>query len=424
MRDIAVALTANTVLVHGDATMMSVEPVTVRTPPVAWGYAASVALVSLPQDNVLEVRLRVREASVGVGCASPDFATMLDEEVLEPSEAIQEVSLLSPPDGSGHVIIRSGSAPRPASVELIEVRSRPPTNEETVSPAAHIVAVADWNRFYGTRGESIREKRRVREYLRLDGPTTIEWTGGLRVLIRPNDQLSRALFVSGTYEPNTMLVLERLLPPGGVFLDVGAHVGLFTMFASRHVGRQGHVYSFEPSPRELQVLQQHIAMNGCESNVTVVDAAVGDSVGVASLSLAGGGASGLNTIGSHFAYDGVPLDRIVSVPMTTLDHVVDTLQADRVDVIKLDAEGSEYRCLLGAARLIGRDSPSLIIELFSRSLRTSGAAVDDVAQFLAAAGYRVFSIDAAAALHPLERLADADEQNVVALPREHPLARS
>jgi hypothetical protein len=50
----------------------------------------------------------------------------------------------------------------------------------------------------------------------------MDWLFGLKVRIHPNSELSRALYVSGTYEPNTLMVLSRLLAPGAVFFDIGA----------------------------------------------------------------------------------------------------------------------------------------------------------------------------------------------------------
>jgi FkbM family methyltransferase len=417
MADTRVPILPDSVVVHGEASVTAHEPLTIQTRPLAWAYALSLQLSNVKDIDVLEVRLRVSGGAVGVGCGSPDLTAILDEVIVEPSAALQTVSLL-PPSGNGRLVIRTGAAGSPATVEIHEVRGRPFTSREAAAPRTQtLTPVANWSRFYGTAGASVAEKRRVRDYLGLTEPVTMPWLEGLEVVIRPDDQLSRALFVSGAYEPSTMLVVQRLLPRGGVFFDVGAHVGLFTLIASRWVGPAGRVYSFEPSPRERSRLEQHLAMNGC-ANVTVIPKAAGDSVGTASLIVAPAGASGLNTIGSQFAYAGVASEQVIPVPMTSLDEIVSHRNIDAVDVVKLDVEGAEYRCLLGAARMLERHRPSLVIEIFSTSLAANGATVRDIDRLLAAASYCLFRIDDAAALHPLDSLEEVDEQNVVAVPAE------
>ena len=75
----------------------------------------------------------------------------------------------------------------------------------------------------------------------LDRVKRMPWFEGLELFIRPDEDLSRAVYVSGTYEPASLLAMKRLLPAGGVFVDVGANVGLYSMLASRWVGSEGRV---------------------------------------------------------------------------------------------------------------------------------------------------------------------------------------
>src|SRR5215471_19195745 len=57
-------------------------------------------------------------------------------------------------------------------------------------------------------------------------------------------------------------IVARLLEPGDVFVDGGAHVGLFTLVAARRVGPGGRVIAFEPSPANRQRLLDNVALNG------------------------------------------------------------------------------------------------------------------------------------------------------------------
>src|ERR1017187_7387482 len=69
------------------------------------------------------------------------------------------------------------------------------------------------------------------------------------------------------YEPETKILLSNIIRPGMTFLDVGAHVGHYTLLAARLVGPTGHVYAFEPEPENYAILTKNIALNGY-TNVT------------------------------------------------------------------------------------------------------------------------------------------------------------
>src|SRR5713101_7108832 len=59
--------------------------------------------------------------------------------------------------------------------------------------------------------------------------------------------------------------VERLLRPGMTVIDAGAHHGLYTLLASKRIGRKGRVIAFEPSPRECERLEKHLRMNRCSN---------------------------------------------------------------------------------------------------------------------------------------------------------------
>ena len=76
------------------------------------------------------------------------------------------------------------------------------------------------------------------------------------------------------YEPETFDFLRENLTPGATVLDLGAHMGLFSVVMSRLVGERGIVYGFEPTPSTRNVLKEMIKINGCAHNVRVRNEAV------------------------------------------------------------------------------------------------------------------------------------------------------
>jgi len=68
-------------------------------------------------------------------------------------------------------------------------------------------------------------------------------------------------YVYGTWEPEVVSALKRLVRSGQCVIDVGAHIGFYTLIFSRFVGPQGRVLAFEPLPWNFSVLCENIALN-------------------------------------------------------------------------------------------------------------------------------------------------------------------
>jgi ubiquinone/menaquinone biosynthesis C-methylase UbiE len=79
--------------------------------------------------------------------------------------------------------------------------------------------------------------------------------------------------VYSRYEPHMVSAIEANLPRGGTFWDVGANIGLISLFASKIIGPGGHVVSFEPSPQVLSLLRQNT--NG--QNIKVLPYGIGNA---------------------------------------------------------------------------------------------------------------------------------------------------
>src|SRR5260370_35908631 len=81
--------------------------------------------------------------------------------------------------------------------------------------------------------------------------------------------------------------VERRLRPGMPVMDAGAHHGLYTLLASKRVGRKGRVIAIEPSPRECERLEKHLHINRC-SNTELLPCALGEDPAGADLYLVDG----------------------------------------------------------------------------------------------------------------------------------------
>jgi len=175
---------------------------------------------------------------------------------------------------------------------------------------------------------------------------------------------------AGRYEPMTLSLFRAALRPGATVLDLGANVGIFTIPAARAVGPGGRVIAFEPNPRTLPHLRANIERNGL-SNVTVVEQGAAAGIGTHTFVAATRGNTS-TVYGDIIA--GEPVEAVFTVPMTTVDAVVGDA---RVDVVKIDVEGSEWPALDGMHDTLERN-PDLVlfIEFEPAALRVAGTDPD------------------------------------------------
>lgn len=189
------------------------------------------------------------------------------------------------------------------------------------------------------------------------GGHPLQVTEDLRLYLPP--ELIRT-YVLQEYEPATRRLLESLLSPGAVMIDVGANVGFFSVLAARRVGPGGKIYAVEPGPDNLEYLRRNLELHGTDQ-VEVLAAAAGPESGKRMFHL-----HRVGTVHSFY-----PADHSVrhEVRQIALDDVV----SPPVKLIKIDVEGEELGVLAGMERLL-RDSPGLhlIIEWTPSRLAQAG----------------------------------------------------
>jgi FkbM family methyltransferase len=165
--------------------------------------------------------------------------------------------------------------------------------------------------------------------------------------IRADDRYFAA--ISSNLDIEFYALCRRLIPPEYVCLDVGANIGIKSLFLSRHCP-VGRVIAIEPAPTVARCLEANIAANAA-TQVLIEKTAVGDRRG--SVRLQDASAWG------HISQDGV------EVPITTLQEIVERLRLPRVDFIKIDTEGSELSILRSSLDLINRFESLVLVEFNS-----------------------------------------------------------
>ena len=209
---------------------------------------------------------------------------------------------------------------------------------------------------------------------------------GVRLFIDLSDHVIGLNILRGQYEQDEIRFVRRLLKPGDSAIDVGGHIGFFTMHMAAAVGPEGRVYAFEPFDANADLLERSLAENGFADRVRFQRAAAGAKPGTAMLTFP---VETLNSGGAYLLRDGTaPLAGNQKKAVTVV--ALDALELRRpIRLIKMDVEGAEPQVMRGAERLLREDRPVILSELHPTQLdRASGVTAGQFLAQMQAFGYR------------------------------------
>lgn len=151
------------------------------------------------------------------------------------------------------------------------------------------------------------------------------------------------------HEYDVIKFVYHNLTTGDVFLDVGAHGGLYTLLAGKIVGPRGKVLSFEPNPINLILLRLNVMLNKL-NNVIIIPKAVNDKAGKVTLYYS----SMRTALTSSLA----KAEKIIEVEATTIDDVIAlnncSLNKKFIKIMKIDVEGMDFKVLKGASNTLNK----------------------------------------------------------------------
>ncbi|MBN4056259.1 FkbM family methyltransferase [Rhodothermus sp. AH-315-K08] len=176
----------------------------------------------------------------------------------------------------------------------------------------------------------------------------------MMILGHRGDFVTRAALVFGDLDPKVTLLARRLLREGDTVIDVGANIGVFSLFASEFVGSSGVVHAFEPQPDLIAMFNRSLQLNGV-TNVEVHPAALGEENGRRVMCVPSGncGAASL-----AWRVDGA---REVEVDVLRMDDFMKKENVGPARLMKIDVEGFESGVIAGASKLLESGSPDAII---------------------------------------------------------------
>jgi len=202
-----------------------------------------------------------------------------------------------------------------------------------------------------------------------------------------DDNVLLQLYYMGAYSDREIRAIVGVMKPGDVFVDVGAHVGLFSVTVAKVMGGACQIIAIEPSPATAGILRRHGSMNGVADSIEVVECGLWDEDTVLELR-SPHDAKGDRGRWSFFE-DG---EIVGSCRVRAFDDLVDEREieiAGRIKAIKIDVEGSETRVIRGMQETIRRHCPEVIVmETVSEHLERAGSSIEELDGLMLRLGYR------------------------------------
>jgi len=266
--------------------------------------------------------------------------------------------------------------------------------------------------------------RPIRKKLKCEESVMCTFGGGVKIRVDLSNHLESRIFWQGMLEGDAgeMKLLDRILKRESTksFIDIGAHVGIFTLYAANRIPK-GQVHSFEPLNHHFEKLENNVNINKYDNvqlnNVLLMGTSRTEELVTPSGDdtqnphMQGSGSS------SVYGFENEKGTTKHQVKSTTLDQYVDTNSIERVDVIKIDVEGAELDVLQGALHTIDRYRPLVLMELDSGILERAGRTVKDVLRFWRDHGYSVQRIEFDGSLTKVTDPSDlSTKQNILAEP--------
>jgi FkbM family methyltransferase len=188
------------------------------------------------------------------------------------------------------------------------------------------------------------------------------------------------------YEMGNFQFLKENCHPGNIVLDIGAHIGVFAVAAAKYVGYNGKVFAFEPTPGTNKLLTKTIQFNKLEKVIFPRSEAIGMVTGKTNFFISDLEGYNSNTLISYID------DRVmhsVEINVITVDGFVEEMKIDKINFLKIDAEGAELDVMKGAIKTFQHHRPITILAIHPDPILAKGDRLEDIYDLLLQLNYNI-----------------------------------
>ena len=187
-------------------------------------------------------------------------------------------------------------------------------------------------------------------------------------------------------------IIKDEIKSGDIIIDLGAHIGYYTLLFARQSGRDGKVFAFEPEPSNFSILKKNIHENSYQ-NVIAIQKAVSNSNSQIDFWV-GQESSGANRIyqPKQTNTQKFKISKVDSIKLD--DYFLNSEYINKINFIKMDLEGAEYQAILGMNLLLKENKKiSILTEFSKKSIEDSGYTSSEFIDFFYDNGFQVNLLD-------------------------------
>jgi FkbM family methyltransferase len=208
-------------------------------------------------------------------------------------------------------------------------------------------------------------KGKIRDYRYKKGVFTLSMNDGMEIRSVKD------------FDPVPLLenFVHARLKKGASVMDLGGNLGIVSVYLSKRTGKQGKVYVFEPDEKNFNLLSQNVVLNKAD-NVTPVKKGVWNRNGTLEFFSGGNYTSSFHK--TDYIEKGKSKYAVKKVTVTTMDNAAKDLKIKKLDLVKIDIEGSEIQALEGGEKTIRKFKPDLIVEAHIIGGKSTAAGVHEI----------------------------------------------
>ena len=203
------------------------------------------------------------------------------------------------------------------------------------------------------------------------------------------DSILSKLVYSG-FEETEISFVRKYLRKGDTFFDIGANIGLFSLFASRIIGDTGTVYAFEPTPLIYERLLGNIKLNNLK-NIKSINIGFSNVRALVDFNVSNDGHDAWNSLAK---LNQLQNGTSIKVNVETLDSFIEESNILNINFIKLDVEGWEKFVLEGGRKLLSKKNPPVfLVEFAEDHAFAAGYYCGELYDFMKSFGFEWYSFD-------------------------------
>jgi len=220
--------------------------------------------------------------------------------------------------------------------------------------------------------------------------TVIATVDGITYELCLGERIDSSIYYKGYFERDTTITINNLCRKAMTVLDIGANIGCHTFRFAKLVGAEGKVIAFEPTLCAFTKLKRNMELNNFDNVILEKIALSNESKNNQTTYFYSSWPLRVNdNTQAHPIHGGCAMKDVVD--FVTLDDYVQEKEIKKIDFIKLDVDGYEFKVIQGAIETLKLHKPLIIMELNAYTLEEVGDNIVDLVSLLSSLGYKFYS---------------------------------